>query len=94
VTEERLGQPRSEEWGPVARFALAAGLFASTVSFALFVHLVSLLASMLVSAAWIAAGVVGRNRVHTPLGQAAALATLAGGIVSAIASIVLTAAGR
>jgi hypothetical protein len=91
---EGLGQPRNEEWGPVARLALAAGLFASTVSFALFVHLVSLLASMLVSAAWIAAGIVGRRRTQTPLGNAAAAATLAGGVVSAIASIALAAAGR
>lgn len=94
MTGDGLGEPRNEEWGTVARLALAAGLFASTVSFALFVHLVSLLASMLVSAAWIAAGIVGRSRVQTPLGQAAATATLAGGVVSAIASIALTAAGR
>jgi hypothetical protein len=83
-----------EQWGAVARLSLAAGVFASVVSFSLFVHLVSQLASPLVSAAFIAAGIVGRRRAATPLGQAVALATLAGGLTGAIASIALAAAGR
>ena len=87
------GTERGEQWGTVARLLLAAGILASVVSFSLFVHLVSQLASPLVSAAFIAAGVVGRRRATTPLGHAVALATLAGGIVGAIASIALAAAG-
>jgi hypothetical protein len=69
-------------------------MFASIVSFSLFVHLVSQLASPLVCAAFIAAGIVGRRRAQTPLAQAVATAALAGGVVAAIASIALTAAGR
>jgi len=52
----------SEQWGPVARYSLAVGVFVSAVSFSLFVHLISQLASPIVSAAFIAAGIVGRRR--------------------------------
>jgi len=84
----------SEQWGPVARYSLAVGVFVSAVSFSLFVHLISQLASPIVSAAFIAAGIVGRRRAATPIGQAIAVAALAGGLVAALASIGLAAAGR
>jgi hypothetical protein len=91
---EPEGDARGEQWGTVARLSLAAGVFASVVSFSLFVHLVSQLASPLVSALFIAAGIVGRRRAATQLGHAVAVATLTGGAVAAIASIALAAAGR
>ena len=79
-----------EQWGPGARVAMAAGTFVSVVSLCLFIHAISQLAS----ASFIAAGIVGRRRATTSLGTTIALATLAGGIVGAVASLVLAATGR
>ena len=45
------------------------------------------------SAMFIAGGIVGRQRVHTPAGQALSAGFLVGGIVAAISSIGLAAAG-
>jgi len=83
-----------DSWGPVARIATAIGAFLSVVSVTLFIHTISQLASPLVSAAFIAAGIVGRRRATTQLGHLLALATLVGGLVGAVASIALAAAGR
>ncbi len=83
-----------EQWGPGARVAMAAGTFVSVVSLCLFIHAISQLASPIVSASFIAAGIVGRRRATTSLGTTIALATLAGGIVGAVASLVLAATGR
>ncbi len=85
---------RPDQWGPVARAAIAIGAFLSVVSVSLFIHTISQLASPLVSASFIAAGIVGRRRATTSLGWTLAVATLVGGIVGAIASIALVAAGR
>ena len=91
---EPTGGSAPDQWGPVARIAIAVGAVASVVSVSLFIHTISQLASPIVSTSFIAAGIVGRRRATTPLGQILALATLVGGIVGAAASIALVAAGR
>jgi hypothetical protein len=91
---ERPRTRTDEQWGPIARLSLAVGAFAIAVSVGLFIHTISQLASPIVCASFIAAGVVGRERAATPQGQAVALGSLVGGIVAAIASIALAAAGR
>lgn len=78
----------------MARIGLAAGAFAIAVSFSLFIHTISQLSSPIVSALFIAGGVVGRRRVPTSSGQAIATGTIVGGVVAAIAAITLAAAGR
>lgn len=85
---------QGEQWGSLARISVAAGAFATAVSVGLFIHTISQLASPLVCAAFIAGGIVGRQRATTPAGQAVALGSLIGGIVAAIASLALAGAGR
>jgi hypothetical protein len=80
--------------GALARLAVAAGAFLCAVSFSLFIHTVSQLSSPIVSAAFIAGGIVGRQRAATAVAHAVAVGALAGGGVAAIASIALAAAGR
>jgi len=79
--------------GVLSRAGIVAGAFVCAVSFSLFIHSISQLSSPIVSAAFIAAGVVLRQRASTGSGQAIALGALAGGIVAAVASVALTAAG-
>ena len=88
------GETRNDDWGRAAQVAMAVGAFASVVSVCLFIHTISQLASPIVSAGFIAAGIVGRWRATTPLTTLLSLATLAGGIVGAVASLALAAAGR
>ena len=88
------GSAGREQWGPVARAAMAAGVFVSVVSLCLFIHTISQLASPLVSAGFIAGGIVARRRATTPRANTIAFATLAGGVIGAVASLVLAAAGR
>lgn len=78
----------------LSRLGLAVGAFVIALSFSLFIYTVSQLSSPIVSAMFIAGGVVGRRRVPTDAGQALALGTIAGGTVAAIAAIALAAAGR
>jgi hypothetical protein len=78
----------------LSRLGLAAGAFAIAVSFSLFIHSVSQLSSPIVSALFIAGGIVGRRRVPTDAGQALAVGTIAGGVVAAIASLALAASGH
>ena len=95
--------PESYDWqvghnaapapGALSRVGIAAGAFVCAVSFSLFIHSISQLSSPIVSAAFIAAGVVLRQRASTPSGQAIGLGALVGGAVAAIASIALAAAG-
>ena len=59
-----------------------------------FIHTISHLASPVVSAGFIAAGIVARRRATTALTTTIALATVAGGVVGAVASVALVAAGR
>ena len=90
MSQERAGAALSLP----ARFGLAAGSFTIAVSTSLFVYTISPLSSVIVSALFIAGGVVGRRRVPPGAGQAIAAATIAGGVVAAIAAIALAAAGR
>jgi pyrrolidone-carboxylate peptidase len=85
---------RPEEWGTLARVSLGAGSFVVAVSVGLFMHTISQLSSPLVCAGFIAAGVVGRRRASTAMGQALAVGAIVGGLAAAIASIALAAAGR
>ena len=85
---------RQEQWDLLARLGLAAGAFLTAVSFGLFIHTISQLSAPIVCAGFIAAGIVGRRRATTPGGRALALGSLAGGVVAALASIALAAAGR
>jgi hypothetical protein len=79
--------------GALSRAGIAAGSFICAVSFSLFIHSISQLSSPIVSGAFIAAGVVMRQRATTATGQAIALGALVGGIVAAVTSIALAAAG-
>lgn len=94
VMSERTEARSDEQWGPVARVALGAGVFASTVSVGLFIHTISQLASPIVCATFIAAGIVGRQRATTPLSRMASYAALAGGVIAFVASLVLAGIGR
>jgi hypothetical protein len=85
---------QGEQWGSFARLSVAAGAFITAVSVGLFIHTISQLASPIVCASFIAAGIVGRQRATTPAGQAVALGSLVGGIVAAITSLALAGAGR
>jgi hypothetical protein len=85
---------QEEQWGSLARLSVAAGAFITAVSVGLFIHTISQLASPIVCAGFIAAGIVGRQRSTTQAGQAVALGSLVGGIVAALTSIVLAAVGR
>jgi hypothetical protein len=85
---------QGEQWGSLARLSVAAGAFVTAVSVGLFIHTISQLASPIVCASFIAAGIVGRQRATTPAGQAVALGSLVGGIVAAITSLALAGAGR
>jgi pyrrolidone-carboxylate peptidase len=78
--------------GALSRAGIAVGTFICAVSFALFIHSVSQLSSPLVSAAFIAIGVVLRQRASSSTGLAIANGALAGGVVAAIAAIALAAA--
>ena len=80
-------------WTP-SRIGLAVGAFICAVSFALFIHTISQLSSPLVCAAFIAAGVVARRRAATGDAQALAVGVLVGGVVGAIASVILVATGH
>lgn len=84
---------RHAQWGPAARLAAAAGVLISAVSVSLFLYAVSPIASSVLSAAFIAGGVVGRRRATSTLPHAMAGALLLGGAVAALASIGLAAAG-
>ena len=84
----------AEQWGPAGRVAAAVGMFVTTVSLGLFIHTISQLASPIVCASFIAAGIVGRQRATTQLGRMIALGALAGGIVAAVSSLVLAGVGR
>jgi hypothetical protein len=83
-----------EEWGPVGLVSIAVGAFVIAVSLGLFMHTISQLASPIVCAAFIAAGIVGRRRAATPAGAAIGIGTIAGGVVAAIAGLALTATGH
>jgi hypothetical protein len=89
-----MRQRAAGEPGRLSRLGIAAGAFVSAVSFSLFIHSVSQLSSPIVSAAFIAGGIVARQRAATPTAHAIALGVLAGGVVAALASIALAAAGR
>jgi pyrrolidone-carboxylate peptidase len=88
-----MGQNAVRAPGMLSRAGIAAGAFVCAVSFSLFIHSISQLSSPIVSAAFIAAGVVLRQRASTATGQAIALGALVGGVVAAVASLALTAAG-
>jgi hypothetical protein len=90
VIVDRIGDRRES----LARLSLAAGVFVSVVSVSLFLYAISPIASVIASSAFIAAGVVGRQRASSPVGYAMAVAALSGGIVAAIVAIALAAAGR
>jgi hypothetical protein len=85
---------RPEKWGPAARLAAAVGVFVSAVSVALFLYAVSPIASSVLSAAFIAGGVVGRRRATSAISHAMAVALLLGGGAAALTSVGLAAAGR
>jgi hypothetical protein len=89
VRQRAVGHP-----GRLSQLGIAVGAFVCAVSFSLFIYSISQLSSPLVSAAFIAGGVVLRQRGATPTAQAIATGMLVGGIVAAIASIALAAAGR
>jgi hypothetical protein len=84
----------AEQWGPAARLAAVAGVFVSSLSLSLFLYAVSPVASSLLSAAFIASGIVGRRRAASTLSYAMAAALLAGGVAAALTAIGLAAAGR
>ena len=88
-----MSQNAAREPGALVRAGIAAGAFVCVVSFSLFIHTISQLSSPIVSALFIAAGVVLRQRAATPTALAVALGSLAGGVVAAIATIALAAAG-
>lgn len=89
-----VSQPTAGELSVLSRLGLAAGTFICAVSFSLFIHTISQLSSPIVSAMFIAGGVVGRQRIHTASGQALSLGFLVGGVVAAVSSIALAAAGH
>ena len=70
--------------GALILAAVAAGTFVCTVSFALFIHTISQLSSP---------GLVLRLRATTPVAQTIAVSTIVAGVVAAVASIALAAAG-
>ncbi len=88
-----MRQRAAGEQGRLTQLGIAAGAFISAVSFSLFIHSISQLSSPIVSAAFIAAGIVLRQRAATPTAHAIAVGLLVGGVVAAIASIALAAAG-
>jgi hypothetical protein len=88
-----MGQNAAGAPGALTRAGIATGAFVCAVSFSLFIHSISQLSSPLVSAAFIAAGVVLRQRATTAAGQAIALGVLVGGAVAAVASLALAATG-
>jgi hypothetical protein len=88
-----MGQNAAGAPGALTRAGIASGAFVCAVSFSLFIHSISQLSSPLISAAFIAAGVVLRQRASTPSGQAIGLGVLVGGVVAAVASLALAAAG-
>jgi len=75
----------------VARLALAAGIVAFALSLALYLYTLSPSLSIVVTAAFIAGGAVGRRRALEPIARAAAHAFLAGGVAGAVAALVLAA---
>jgi hypothetical protein len=79
--------------GALTLAAVAVGTFVCAVSFALFIHTISQLSSPIVAAAFIAAGVVLRQRATTPIAQTIAVTSMVAGTVAAVASIALAAAG-
>jgi pyrrolidone-carboxylate peptidase len=88
-----VSQNTARDQGTLARAGIVAGAFVCVVSFSLFIHTISQLSSPIVSALFIAAGVVLRQRAATPTAHAVALGSLAGGVVAAVATIALAAAG-
>ena len=90
MAEKRAGR----ELRSLERLGIAVGTFACVVSFALFIHTISQLSSPLVSALFIAAGIVGRQRSTTSVGQTVAVTTIVGGVVAAVSSLVLVATGH
>jgi hypothetical protein len=89
-----MRQRAAGDQGWLTQLGIAGGAFISAVSFSLFIHSVSQLSSPIVSAAFIAAGIVLRQRARTATAHAIAIGMLVGGVVAAIASIALAAAGR
>ena len=89
-----MPQQTAGELSALSRLGLAAGTFVCAVSFSLFIHTISQLSSPIVSAMFIAGGVVGRQRIRTGSGQALSLGFLVGGAVAAVSSIALAAAGH
>lgn len=85
---------RDADWSLPARALLAAGVLVSAVSLSLFLYAVSPIASVIVAALFVAAGVVGRERASTGFASLLAVAALSGGAIAAIGAIALAAAGR
>lgn len=90
---ERPGVQRGD-WGWIGLALFAVGAFLIAVSIGLFMHTISQLASPIVCAAFIAAGIVGRQRATTAAGSWFAVGSIVGGAVAAVAGIVLTATGH
>jgi pyrrolidone-carboxylate peptidase len=86
-----MRQRAEREQGLATQLGIAAGAFVCAVSFSLFIHSISQLSSPIVSALFIAGGIVLRQRATTPTAHAIAIGMLIGGIVAAIASLVLAA---
>jgi hypothetical protein len=86
-------QDTAGQLGAFSRAGIAVGAFICAVSFSLFIYSISQLSAPIVSGAFIAAGIVLRQRATTGSGQAIAVGATLGGLFSAIASIALAAAG-
>jgi hypothetical protein len=86
-------QDTAGQLGAFSRAGIAVGAFICAVSFSLFIYSISQLSSPIVSGAFIAAGIVLRQRATTGSGQAIAVGATLGGLFAAIASIALAAAG-
>ena len=67
-----MRQRAAGEQGRLTQLGIAAGAFISAVSFTLFIHSISQLSSPIISAAFIAAGIVLRQRAATPTAHAIA----------------------
>jgi hypothetical protein len=83
----------AREPGALMLAGVAVGTFICTVSFALFIHTISQLSSPIVAAAFIAAGIVLRQRATTPVAHTIAVTTIVSGVLAGVASIALAAAG-
>jgi hypothetical protein len=79
------------EQGWLAQLGIVAGAFVCAVSFSLFIYSISQLSSPIVSAMFIAGGIVLRQRATTSTAQAIAMGMLVGGAVAAVSAIALAA---